>query len=324
VRPVAASNLSRVQLHFTAIAEPFPGDVFAARFRTMWPALREWFLRDGDAARPSYAAAQRALHSHVPELVPVWERMVELAGGGDVAARMLSLYDPPPLMAGCSQAVIHGSLVRNYDYHPAKLEGTVLRSELTGRAVLGSSDCLWGLLDGINDQGLTAALAFGGRPVHEPGFGITLIVRYLLETCTTVAEALATLRRVPVNAPYNLTLADAYGEAVTAYLGPDRAVGVSAAIATNHQEHVEWEDYGRATRTLERYAALRSAHVDDFLAPPLYATEYERGFGTLYTAIYTPATRSLVYRWPHAHWELSLDAFTEGARSVTLTDGGPG
>jgi predicted choloylglycine hydrolase len=250
--------------------------------------------------------------------------MVELAGGGDMAARMLSLYDPPPLMAGCSQAVLGGSLVRNYDYHPAKLEGTVLRSELTGRAVLGSSDCLWGLLDGINDAGLTAALAFGGRPVHEAGFGITLIVRYLLETCTTVEEALATLRRVPVNAPYNLTLADAHGGAATAFVGPDRAPGVALAIATNHQERVEWEDYARATRTVERYAALRSAHVDDFLAPPLYATEYERGFGTLYTAVYTPAARSLVYRWPHDHWTLSLDAFTEGARSVRLTGGGPG
>jgi predicted choloylglycine hydrolase len=214
--------------------------------------------------------------------------------------------------------------VRNYDYHPAKLEGTVLRSELTGRAVLGSSDCLWGLLDGINDAGLCAALAFGGRPVHQAGFGITLIVRYLLETCTTVAEAIATLQRVPVNAPYNLTLADAYGEAATAYLGPDRAVGVAPAVATNHQERVEWEDYARATRTLERYAVLRSAYVDDFLAPPLYVTEYERGFGTLYTAIYTPATRTLVYRWPHDIWALSLDGFTEGARSVRLSGGGPG
>ena len=48
------------------------------------------------------------------------------------------------------------------------------------------------------------------------------------------------------------------------------------------------------------------------------------GPGTLYTAIYTPATRSLVYRWPHDTWSHSLDAFTEGARSVRLNGGGPG
>ena len=42
------------------------------------------------------------------------------------------------------------------------------------------SDCLWGLLDGINDAGLAVSLAFGGRATRE-GFGIPLVVRYLLE-----------------------------------------------------------------------------------------------------------------------------------------------
>ena len=71
------------------------------------------------------------------------------------------------------------------------------------------SDCLWGLLDGINDAGLAVALAFGGRQrARADGFGITLVVRYLLETCDTVEQACATLARLPVHAPYNLTLAD--------------------------------------------------------------------------------------------------------------------
>ncbi len=261
----------------------------------------------------------------MPELVETWERMVALAGGGDLAARMLALYDPPPLMAGCSQAVIGGVLVRNYDYHPDKLEGTVLRSELTGRAVLGSSDCLWGLLDGINDAGLAVALAFGGRRALGDGFGITLVVRYLLETCETTYAALEALRRLPVNAPYNLTLVDAAGEAVTAFVGPDRAVGTSAPVATNHQERVDWPEYARATRSVERRAALcELTGADALLAPPLYVTDYDRGFGTLYTAIYRPDGRSLEYRWPGERWELPLRGFTEGARSVRLTGGGPG
>ena len=184
-----ASNLSRVQLDFTAIAEPFPGDVFAARFRTMWPALREWFLRDGDAARPSYAAAERALHSHVPELVPVWERMVELAGGGDLAARMLSLYRPPPYLAACSQGVWSGDdgpmLVRNYDYAPSRMEGIIWSTRLGERRVIGMSDCLWGLLDGMNDAGLAVSLTFGGRRVLGDGFGIPLVVPTYWRRATT-------------------------------------------------------------------------------------------------------------------------------------------
>lgn len=260
----------------------------------------------------------------MPELVPAWTRMVELAGGGDLAARMLALYDPPPLLAGCSQAVVGGALARNYDYHPDKLEGTVFRSELL-RPVLGSSDCLWGLLDGVNDAGLAVALAFGGRRVLGDGFGITLIVRYLLEMCSSTPEALETLRRLRVNAPYNLTLVDAAGEAATAFVGPDRELGVSVPVAANHQERVDWEDYARATRSLERYAALCDlSEPAGLLAPPLYTTDYERGFGTLYTAVYRPAERSLEYLWPGESWRLELDAFTTGARTVRLTDGGPG
>ncbi len=321
------------QLTFRSVAEATPGDGFRARFEALWPALREWFLREGDAARPSYAVSRRMLETHMPELAPTWRTMVELAGGRDLAARALALYRPPPLIAGCSQAAVGGVLVRNYDYHPERLEAVVYATALTGRRVLGMSDCLWGLLDGVNDAGLAVALAFGGRQAIGDGFGITIVVRYLLETCATVGEAEDALARLPVHAPYNLTLADASGDAVTAFVGPDRAPGIRRpALATNHQERVEWEEYGRETRTVERHDAL-CALVDAgaerlvaaFLRRPLYATQYERGFGTLYTAVYRPAERRVSYHWPGARWEHALAAFTPGARTVRLRSrAGPG
>src|SRR4051812_18228879 len=98
----------------------------------MWPTYREWFLRDGEAARSSYAHSARMLREHMPELVPTWERLVELAGGGDVAARMLSMVNPPPYLSGCSQGVYRGHggplLVRNYDYAPSRLGGVRLET----------------------------------------------------------------------------------------------------------------------------------------------------------------------------------------------------
>jgi predicted choloylglycine hydrolase len=256
----------------------------------------------------------------MPELVATWERLTALAGGGDVAARVLALYDPPPLLAGCSQAVIDGQLVRNYDYHPDRIEATVYASALT-RPVLGMSDCLWGLLDGINDAGLAVALAFGGRDARGDGFGITLVVRYLLETCETVEQAATTLARLPVHAPYNLTLADE-DDAATVYVGPDRAArAVHPALATNHQETIDLPEHAAATRSVERHAALcTTTSADAFLEPPLYATEFERGFGTLYTAVYRPAERAVTYRWPDAAWDQSLAAFTPGTRTVRLRE----
>ena len=41
----------------------------------------------------------------MPELVSVYEQIVELAGGGDIEARFLSLYCPAPYLGGCSQVV---------------------------------------------------------------------------------------------------------------------------------------------------------------------------------------------------------------------------
>jgi predicted choloylglycine hydrolase len=316
-------------LEFHAVAEPQPGPRLRARFEATWPAYRSWYLRDGDAARPSYPVVRQALQAHMPELVPTWERIVELAGGGDLAARMLSLYDPPPLVTGCSQAVFGGTLVRNYDFDPALLEGVIALTELTGRRVIGMSDCLWGLLDGVNDAGLAMSLAFGGRRATGPGFAMPLVVRYLLELCETTEDAVATLARLPVQASYNLTMVDRDGEAVTAHVAPDRPVSVGQAlVATNHQHVVEWREHAEAVRSEERERHIlgllddaglaEDGFVDRFLAPPLFSTDYDDGFGTLYTAVYRPADRSVDFRWPGVRWRQSCSGFEEGMRAVRL------
>ena len=54
-------------------------------------------------------------------------------------------------------------LVRNYDYPASRLEGIVYLTRWGERRVIGMSDCLWGLLDGINDAGLAISLTFGDR-----------------------------------------------------------------------------------------------------------------------------------------------------------------
>jgi predicted choloylglycine hydrolase len=324
--------VDEVDLTFQAVAEPWPGPRWQARFAQSWPAYRRWFLRDGDAARPSYAVSRRMLRDHMPELVPAWEQLVELAGGGDLAARMLALYGSPPLVSGCSQAVFGRGqpvLVRNYDFDPALLEGVIAATALTGRRVIGMSDCLWGLLDGINDAGLAVSLAFGGRRAAAGGFAVPLVVRYLLETCETTAQAVHALARVPVQASYNLTIVDRGGDAVTSCISPDRPPALARLpVATNHQGGVEWPDHATATASVEREARLiellddpavdEPALIDAFLGPPLRSTAYGSGFGTLYTAVHRPVEGVVEYRWPGVRWRQSLDAFQPGSRTVRL------
>lgn len=264
----------------------------------------------------------------MPELVPLWHELGGLAAAAvprddrDTLARMLSLVDPAPYVTGCSQAIwTHGApmLVRNYDYRPEAFEGVVLLTRWLGTSVLAVSDCLWGALDGINEHGLAVALAFGGSRVRGRGFGIPLILRYVLETCRSVDEAAAVLRRVPSHMAYNVSLLDAKGEFATVYLAPQRKPQVvRERVVTNHQQDVEWGEYAEVTHSEERHRFLserlpkaRSAErfVQRFLEPPLYATGHAKGYGTLYTAIYKPKERSAEFRWPHCRVSQSLENF---------------
>ena len=320
-------------LTFEAIEEDTPGAKWQALFERHWPRYRSWFLQEGENARESYAESGRMLLEHMPELVPTYERLCELAGGGDLEARMLSMWQPPSYLSGCSQGVwTRGEpvLVRNYDYSPDRVEGTILSTGWEGRRVIGMSDCLWGLLDGVNDAGLAVSLAFGGRCVVGRGFGVPLVVRYLLHVCATVAEAKAVLARLPYHLAHTLTLVDRTGALVTAYLSPDRgAVFREVGVATNHQGDVEWHEHARATRSLERErlieAALENAVdlqglVSAFLERPLYSAAYDSGMGTLYTAVYKPVLGSVEYRWPGVAWEHSFERFREGGRTIRLLE----
>jgi len=306
---------------FTAIAEAEPGERWAGLFARYWPAYRAWYLHQGIEARPTYLHRRRAAHAHMPELAPIWEACCEAAGGGDLEARFLSMYAPPAYVAGCSQAVWQGdrpTLVRNYDYYPSAFDAAVLHSRWGGMGVIALTDGLIGVLDGINEAGLASSLTFGGRRDVGHGFGVPILLRYLLQTCVTVPEATDRLMSLPCHMAYNVTLLDAEGRWATVYLNPDREPVVTPGIvATNHQAEVEWHQHARATASVERERFLRREElIATFLRPPLYSLAFERGYGTLYTAVYEPARQTLDLRWPGEAWSFGFDRPQDAERVV--------
>lgn len=160
------------------------------------------------------------------------------------------------------------------------------------------------------------------------GFGIPLIMRYVLETCANVNEAVAAFRRVPVHMVYNVTVQDSSGAHRSLFLGPDRKAGVSEqAICTNHQEHIDWPEYAEFTSTLEREAFLAmqlkegasvSKLVRRFMQKPLYEQHPERSYGTLYTAAYYPQKGNMRVLWPGRELGVSFEEFTEKKLVVDL------
>jgi predicted choloylglycine hydrolase len=319
-----------VTVTFRAVAEAAPGPKWQEIFRHGWPGWSAWF---GSEWEPAEAArAERALRRHMPEFVSLRERLVELAGGDARAAHFLTFWNPPRYLAHCSQAVLTDAdgplLARNYDLDPALCEGRLFLSNWLGRAVIGMVEGLAGLSDGMNDAGLAVSLAFGGRPALGRGFGVPLIVRYVLQVCTDVTDAVEALRGLPCHMSYNLTLVDKSGRRATVLMAPDRpAIVQDVPFATNHQIGVEWPQHARLSQTLERSEFLERtlaipgldapALEDRFLAPPLHLRRYALGFGTVYTAIYRPVAGAVEIAWPGLpRWRKSFAAFSEDVRRV--------
>ena len=319
---------------FRAFSESQPGPIWQKHFLRFWPGYRRWFLRYGERDRPTYLESLLALKKHIPEFLPHYEAMTELAGGGDYAARFLAQYCPPPLFRGCSQAVYlqdESVLIRNYDYSPYVFDGVVMHSRFDQRGVVAMLDCMSGALDGINSDGLAVSLSFGGREEFGTGFGIPVVMRYLLEFAGDVREASELLHRIPVHGAYNITMLDAEDRFDTIAIGPaQQPQSLGTAVATNHQPGSSWPLYEEKVATHQRYAYLNrldAVHQHsafefsrEFLKPPLYSSKFARGFGTLYSAAFYPRHRSCEYFWPNHSWNFGFEAFKETEYRIDFLD----
>ncbi|MFF6783356.1 C45 family autoproteolytic acyltransferase/hydolase [Streptomyces sp. NPDC012510] len=310
--------MSQQRMTFRAIDVGDGGDgQWAAHTQALWPVTEGWMSEEGRTPEGA-ARARKLFETHMPELVPVLDRLARQLDrpGGET---FLTLATLRPFFAGCTQIGSDGTLLRNYDFSPDECEGTIVSSHFL-RPVIGTQDAGWGLLDGMNDAGLAVSLTFGGRFVHGPGFAILIVLRYLLETCDRVDEAVDRLRSLPIGIPQNVTLVDP-DRAVTVFVGPDIPLTEAPeACATNHQHLPVPDEQERFSRTQERLRTIRGAGADvaAMLKPPLYLSAYDQGLGTVYTAHYRPTEGRVTYHWPGESWEQSFADFAPGSRTVTL------
>lgn len=313
------------------VEEDKAGKKWQKRFNKSWPYYKKWFLSEGHTARTGYLSSLEQLEEHMPELLPVYENLCMLAGGGDLVSRFLSLYNPPPFMSGCTQVAWNKhpySLIRNYDYNPKWFEGNLFKTNWL-KPVIGMSDCNWGLLDGMNADGLAISLTFGGRKITGEGFGIPLVMRYVLETCRDTPQAVSTLLRLPVHMSYNVTILDKTGKYKTVYLTPDKGPHVDIErVATNHQQDIEWLEYAELTATRERKIYLdqlvndpnlsREEVKGKFLQPPLYNKDIQKSFVTLYGVQYDLEKLAATVFWPNKELIQSFENFHECREVINI------
>lgn len=315
-----------MQKRFVALREDQPGQDWLTRFNSGRDEAEHWYLGDGRGPPSTSNECRAALRRHMPELLTSYDHVCTLVGDDELAHQMLSHYRPPPLLFGCTQAVWLGSdgpaLVRNYDFPIEIVSDNFESTSWFGREVISKAQRPWGgCLDGMNAEGLVASATFGGSWAQGLGFSIILILRYVLETCRSVAEGVEALRRIPVALSQNVTLIDVSGAYATMFLGPDRIPTVSkVAACTNHQEVGALIGPAAATETVKRQQAAIRALEDpemtlenltaSFLLAPLYSRKQKSP--TVYSAVYRPAERRVDYLWPGKRWTQRIGQFEAG------------
>ncbi|MFZ1702825.1 MAG: C45 family peptidase [Saprospiraceae bacterium] len=320
-----------MQLEFRSIAEVNkPGEKWLEIYKTFWPGYRAWLLQHDFQNTVSLEDSEAALKQYMPKMLPTYKRLCSLVKNDALATKFLTGFQPPAYISACAQAVTKKDsiqLVRNYDYSPGLLEGICMNTKWNKKKVLGTNDCLIGLVDGINEDGLAISLTFGGRKEVGRGFGIPFIIRYVLEFCKNVDQAVKCLTTIPSHMSYNVIVVDKKGHFKTVMVAPDReAIVTNHAFSTNHQLKVEWEENARFNKTIERSNFLEDALeykdltndklASIFLLSPMYNTKFKEGFGTLYTAVYRPETGEAEWQWKGQKMKQSFSNFEEQQKLI--------
>ena len=211
---------------------------------------------------------QAMLAEAYPPLIERFEGMLDAGAVSERDFRGLYFGRGGPLEVGCTQfAVLPGksadgrSLVgRNYDWFYGALPWREVRTvgPTSGFAALTVTHHWAGSPDAVNERGLIILLA--ALPDEEPrgpGLQWNMVIDWVMETCSTVAEAAERIRSVSHVRGFNYLLADGHGDALVLEATP---AGVSVRepeedllVATNHVPGQDWDATGRRDREVLRY-----------------------------------------------------------------------
>ena len=123
--------------------------------------------------------------------------------------------------------------------------------------------------DGVNQHGLAVGLTFIYPHVRKPGLNAGMLLRCLLETCKTTAEAMEKLKALPIASAQTFTIADQTGDIAVVECNPNdmeiirpRAGEQFVATANNFNSE-KMKPYRNPAiddwRSEERYQTARNA-----------------------------------------------------------------
>jgi predicted choloylglycine hydrolase len=178
--------------------------------------------------------------------------------------------------------------------------------------------------EGINEYGLTAAMTFVMPKLEEikPGLNSVFLVRYILEKCKTVDEAIEALKKLPIASSCNILLTDKSGKMTVAECNPlkmnfrypeKNENGENFIVTVNHfTSEGMWKHdagsrdvYSSAARYQTAYNALKNRdykngveHAENLLKGKYgFMCQYDKGlnFDTVWSSVFD-ITNNRIYR----------------------------
>lgn len=221
---------------------------------------------------------------------------------------LFSMYAMPPACC-CSCFAVSNSktilLGRNSDFVP-DLEkwnqNVIYRFSSGSYAFTGNTTAFLEMEDGVNEKGLAIGLTVVYPRIHikKPGLNAGMLLRLMLETCSSTKEAVHLLQAVPIGSSQTFTLADGNGKLAVVECNADKIAVLPSstsrayACATNvfHSNAFLSSSYINTWQSEERYQTMDSAlktnaiHMDIAGAIELlsgkkgFLCQYDRATGT--------------------------------------------
>ena len=105
-------------------------------------------------------------------------------------------------------------------------------------AFTGNTTAFIQMEDGVNEYGLACGLTFIYPETIAPGLNAGMLIRYILEKCQTVTQAINFLKEVPIASNQIITLADSKGRIVVVECNCQNVLVIDSSnhylVATNH------------------------------------------------------------------------------------------
>ncbi len=221
------------------------------------------------------------------------------------AAAMFSGYDVPKTEAmGCSSLLTNDYYVRNYDFTPALYDGIFsLVQPANVFASAGYNLQILGRHDGVNEHGLVAGLHFVSNDGYSKGISPWAAIRMVLDTCSSLEEAVGLLKELPHSASYNFSLGDQKGKMAEVEVSRDKVMvryGESFLSCVNHFQTDQLKSKNRSSiqGSLQRNNDILELNGEGLsqhemfnyfknIHSPLFFTDYTNLFGTLHTFAYS-------------------------------------